>query len=175
MNVLLPKVKADLAYFDPPYATEFSTTNYERSYHFVEGLMTYWKSPTLKTDSKVKYFETDHETVTKANAALFFQTFLANAKHIPHCLISYRDQAYPNEQEMKKIIGGLGRDSRMKTKNHHYSITARHGEASNAKERLFVFKRTAGAKAEEHPAPLQTAANFHTSIPEEIHLREQDR
>ena len=40
INDLLPKAKADLAYFDPPYATEFSTTNYERAYHFVEGLMT---------------------------------------------------------------------------------------------------------------------------------------
>ena len=37
INDLLPKAKADLAYFDPPYATEFSTTNYERAYHFVEG------------------------------------------------------------------------------------------------------------------------------------------
>ena len=43
INDLLPKAKADLAYFDPPYATEFSTTNYERAYHFVEGLMTYWE------------------------------------------------------------------------------------------------------------------------------------
>jgi len=32
VNALLPKVKADLVYFDPPYATEFSTTNYEKSY-----------------------------------------------------------------------------------------------------------------------------------------------
>lgn len=41
INDFLPEAKADLAYFDPPYATEFSTTNYEKSYHFVEGLMTY--------------------------------------------------------------------------------------------------------------------------------------
>ena len=42
INEVLPEAKVDLAYFDPPYATEFSTTNYEKSYHFVEGLMTYW-------------------------------------------------------------------------------------------------------------------------------------
>lgn len=176
VNVLLPKVKADLAYFDPPYATEFSTTNYERSYHFVEGLMTYWKGLTLKADSKVKYFETDHETVTKANATAFFQTFLANAKHIPHWLISYRDHAYPNEQEMKKIIGGLGRDSRMQSKDHHYSITSRHGEASHAKERLFVCRRAAGAKSDETPrtAPLSAAANIHTTIPVEVLLESDE-
>ncbi len=175
VNILLPKTKADLAYFDPPYATEFSTTNYERSYHFIEGLMTYWKGLTLKAETKVKYYETDHETVTKSNANAFFQTFLANAKHIPHWLISYRDHAYPNEQEIKKIIGGLGRDSRMQSKDHHYSITSRHGDASHAIERLFVCRRAAGAKSDEmpRPAPLSTAANFHTTIPVEM-LLERD-
>jgi adenine-specific DNA-methyltransferase len=173
VGALLPRVKADLVYFDPPYATEFSTTNYEKSYHFIEGLMTYWKGLTLKTDTKVKYYETDHETVTKGNAQGFFESFLANAKHIPHWLISYRDHAYPNEEQMTQIIASLGRESRMESKDHHYAITAKHGEASNAQERLFICKRAAGAKAEVRPEPLRAAANFHISLPVEIRLREQ--
>ncbi|MCK9469313.1 MAG: DNA adenine methylase [Porticoccaceae bacterium] len=152
VNILLPKTKADLAYFDPPYATEFSTTNYERSYHFIEGLMTYWKGLTLRADTKVRYYETDHETVTKNNANAFFQTFLGNAKHIPHWLISYRDHAYPNEQEMKKIIGGLGRDSRIQSKDQHYRISSRRGDASRAIELLFVCRRAAGAEISEAEA-----------------------
>ena len=138
VNEILPKVKADLAYFDPPYATEFSSVNYEKFYHFVEGLMTYWDGLTIKSDSKVKSYETSQVTVTKRNASDFFKEFLGNATHIPHWLISYRDHAYPNEQQMKKIIGGLGRQSRMETKDHKYLITPKHGEASRAKERLFV-------------------------------------
>ncbi len=170
---LLPRVKADLVYFDPPYATEFSTTNYEKSYHFVEGLMTYWKGLTIKADTKVKSYEISHETVTRSNSEAFFQRFLSAAKHIPHWLISYRDHAFPNEEQMKRIIGSLGRESRMKSKDHHYAITARHGEASNAKERLFVCRKAAGAKADVTiPTPLQAAANFHTSIPVEVCLRE---
>ena len=177
INDLLPKAKADLAYFDPPYATEFSTTNYERAYHFVEGLMTYWEGLEIKADTKVKYYETDHKTVTKANASEFFQTFLGNAKHIPHWLISYRDHAYPNEQEMKRIIGSFGKQSRMKSKDHHYAITSKHGEASNAKERLFVCAPGAKASAEreEKPVPMAAAANFHTSIPVDIQLGEGER
>lgn len=177
INDLLPKAKADLAYFDPPYATEFSTTNYERAYHFVEGLMTYWEGLEIKADTKVKYYETDHKTVTKANAREFFQTFLGNAKHIPHWLISYRDHAYPNEQEMKRIIGSFGKQSRMKSKDHHYAITSKHGEASNAKERLFVCAPGAKASAEreEKPVPMVAAANFHTSIPVDIRLGEGER
>ena len=177
INDLLPKAKADLAYFDPPYATEFSTTNYERAYHFVEGLMTYWEGLEIKADTKVKYYETDHKTVTKANASEFFQTFLGNAKHVPHWLISYRDHAYPNEQEMKRIIGSFGKQSRMKSKDHHYAITSKHGEASNAKERLFVCAPGAKASAEreEKPVPMAAAANFHTSIPVDIRLGEGER
>ena len=177
INDLLPKAKADLAYFDPPYATEFSTTNYERAYHFVEGLMTYWEGLEIKADTKVKYYETDHKTVTKANASEFFQTFLGNAKHIPHWLISYRDHAYPNEQEMKPIIGSFGKQSRMKSKDHHYAITSKHGEASNAKERLFVCVPGAKASAEreEKPVPMAAAANFHTSIPVDIRLGDGER
>ncbi|WP_338666820.1 DNA adenine methylase [Pseudodesulfovibrio methanolicus] len=177
INDLLPKAKADLAYFDPPYATEFSTTNYERAYHFVEGLMTYWEGLEIKADTKVKYYETDHKTVTKANANEFFQTFLGNAKHIPHWLISYRDHAYPNEQEMKRIIGSFGKQSRMRSKDHHYAITSKLGEASNAKERLFVCAPGAKASAEreEKPVPMAAAANFHTSIPVDIQLGEGER
>ena len=79
VNETLADAKVDLAYFAPPYATEFSTTNYEKSYHFVEGLMTYTDGLTLVDDSKTHHYETDHKTVTKANAAEFISTFLASA------------------------------------------------------------------------------------------------
>jgi adenine-specific DNA-methyltransferase len=176
VNAILPKVNADLAYFDPPYATEFSTTNYEKAYHFVEGLMTYWDGLEINRDSKTKHYATDHQTVTKGNASAFFETFLGNAKHIKHWLISYRDHAYPNEQEMKRIIGSQGKQSRMQSKDHQYSITAKRGEASSAKERLFVCIKSASAKAsEEKPAPMAAAANFHTSIPVELSLENEEQ
>lgn len=148
VNEILPKVKADLAYFDPPYATEFSSVNYEYIYHFVEGLMTYWEGLTIKADSKVKCYETSHVTVTRRNASDFIKEFLGNATHIPHWLISYRDHACPNEQQMKKIIGGLGRQSRMETKDHKYFGSSKHGEASRAKERLFVCLKGNQSRAE---------------------------
>jgi adenine-specific DNA-methyltransferase len=135
---LAPKVKADLAYFDPPYATHFSTTNYEKSYHFLEGLMTYWKGLEIDTDNKARNYVMDSPTVTQANAQEFFSNFLSKSKQIKYWLISYRDQAYPSEAQLKKIISAQGKASRMKSKDHHYSITSKHGEASHPKEHLFV-------------------------------------
>ncbi|MCL5105428.1 MAG: DNA adenine methylase, partial [Armatimonadetes bacterium] len=156
INDVLPDAKVDLAYFDPPYATEFSTTNYEKSYHFVEGLMTYWEGLTLVGDSKTKHYETDHKTVTKANAGEFFSTFLASAKHIPNWLISYRDHAYPNESEMKEIISAGGMSSRMQSQQHHYHISSKHSENSQAMERLFVCSRSKEMKQTAALCPVCT-------------------
>ncbi|MDH7601923.1 MAG: DNA adenine methylase [Armatimonadota bacterium] len=146
INEMLSDAKVDLAYFDPPYATEFSTTNYEKAYHFVEGLMTYWEGLTLVGDSKTHHYKTDHKTVTKANAREFFSAFLSSAKHIPNWLISYRDHAYPNEDEMKEIISASGMSSRMQSQRHHYHISSRHSENSQAVERLFVCSRASEMK-----------------------------
>ncbi len=147
VNDFLQGAKADLVYFDPPYATEFSTTNYEKAYHFVEGLMTYWRGLKLVEGSKTCHYETDHKTVTPATAKGFFEGFLGKAKHIPHWLISYRDHAYPNEREMRALISAHGFSPAMRSHDHRYSITSRHGEASQATERLFICRSGKGASA----------------------------
>ncbi len=146
VNDFLQGAKADLVYFDPPYATEFSTTNYEKAYHFLEGLMTYWKGLKLVEGSKTRHYETDHKTVTAATAKAFFESFLGHAKHIPHWLISYRDHAYPNEREMRALIAAHGFAPAMRSHDHHYAITSRHGEASHATERLFICRSGKGQK-----------------------------
>lgn len=69
---ILPRVKADLVYFDPPYATEFQSHNYERDNHFVEGLMTYWDGLKIRMNTTGRYYEMDHTTVTKTNCYAFF-------------------------------------------------------------------------------------------------------
>ena len=150
---------------EPSQSTEFSTTNYEKSYHFVEGLMTYWDALAIDTESKTHHYATAHKTVTKANANEFFGTFLASAKHIPNWLISYRDHAYPNEGEMKDIISANGKDSRMQSKQHKYHISSKHSENSVAMERLFVC--TSGGKsaqAGEDQRPLEVTARIEENM-----------
>jgi len=152
-----PKVKADLVYFDPPYATEFSSTNYEKYYHFVEGLMDYWKDKEIDHTKKIRNYKIEAPGVTPATAKQFFTDFLTASKHIPHWLISYRDNAYPTESEIKRIVAALGKESRMKSKDHKYQLAGknRQGDPSNAKERLFVC-----ADAGEDDAGLSAVANM---------------
>ncbi len=155
---LLGKLEADVAYFDPPYATHFSQTNYERAYHFIEGLMTWWEGKEIQKDSVTRSYEIPTE-VTKANSKGFFEEFLGAARHIGHWIISYRDQAYPSESEIKRIIAQNGKSSRMKSKTHQYHISAGHGENSLAMEHLFVCI-PGGAKAEVEDGPLETTGEL---------------
>ncbi len=154
---IAPKVKADLVYFDPPYATEFSSTNYEKYYHFVEGLMDYWKDKEIDHTKKIRNYKIEDLGVTPVTAKQFFTDFLTASKHIPNWLISYRDNAYPTESEIKSIVADLGKDSRMKSKDHKYQLAGknRQGDPSNAKERLFVC-----AEYPEDDAQLSAVANM---------------
>ncbi len=161
----LSKVNADVAYFDPPYATQFSQTNYERAYHFIEGLMTWWEGKEIQTDTKTRQYKIGTE-VTQSNAKGFFEEFLGAAKHISHWIISYRDQAYPTEAEIKKIVAQNGKSSRVKTREHQYHISAGHGENSLAKEHLFVCEPASRASAsldarldEQHPTKTSEEPN----------------
>ena len=159
---VIPEVKVDLAYFDPPYATEYSTTNYETSYHFVEGLMTYWKGLEIDKNSRVKKFLTDHKTVTQTNSDEFFDGFLDKAKGIKHWIISYRDHAYPNEAKMKKLIDKHGKESRMFSRDHSYSMAGqnRSGEASHGKEHIFVCSNQIASKADPEEDQFMTVADL---------------
>jgi len=172
-----PGVKADLAYFDPPYATQFSTTHYEKAYHFVEGLMTYWRGKEIDRSKKVRSYQIDTEGVTPANAKQFFTDFLNASKHISHWLISYRDKAHPTENEIKKLVSGAGRDVRMKSRDHDYKITKVHGEASHAKERLFICgppgRRSATADVDDACLPDRQAWRLYAEALESLALWEE--
>ena len=140
INEALSQANVDLAYFDPPYATEFSVTNYEKTYHFIEGLMTYWKDKEFTEGSKLNTYKTTHEVVTRRSAYNFFRRFLGSAQHIPHWIISYRDKAYPNEDEMAAIIEEFGRISHLESKEHQYYITTAHSDASLANELIYICR-----------------------------------
>lgn len=137
----LPLVQTDMIFFDTPYATEFSVTNYEKSYHFVEGLMTYWKGLIIKTDTKSKCYEIEHESLTKDNVYDFFNNLFEKAGHYPYWIISYRDHAYPTEKEMKGIIASFGRNSSVVSNYYQYTIAGKRTPASNSKEYLFICRK----------------------------------
>jgi adenine-specific DNA-methyltransferase len=84
-------------------------------------------------------------------------------------MISYRDHAYPNEEEMKALLGGLGRQAKLESTDHQYLISGQANEASKAKEYLFI----AAPKPRAPKAACACERHCHTSLPVEIALRAQ--
>ena len=99
MREFLPKVKADLAYFDPPYVTEFSAANYSANCHEFEAVMVkgVGREP---NEASVTRMEKTQEDLTKTNVGASFQELFCAAAHIPAWLLSYRDHSHPTEEEM---------------------------------------------------------------------------
>ncbi|MFA7329788.1 MAG: DNA adenine methylase [Candidatus Delongbacteria bacterium] len=146
----LPKVKADLAYFDPPYVTEFSAANYSANYHVVDAVMVKGEGRNPKADSVTKMEKTQAD-LTKANILEFFQAVFGAAEHIPNWLLSYRDHSYPSEAELQEVFEKAGREFRLETKDFSYASLAgkrRNEDPAKAKEYLFVGT----AKKAEEPA-----------------------
>ena len=137
----IPKVKTDMIFFDPPYATEFSATNYEKLYHFVEGLMVYWNGLKINYETKSNSYEIEHESLNKNNVYDFFNDLFERAEHYPFWIFSYRDHAYPTEKEIKDIISSYGRKYNVAKKFYQYTISGKRTPASFSKEYLFVCKK----------------------------------
>ena len=149
----LPKVKADLAYFDPPYVTEFSAANYSANYHVVDAVMVKGEGRTPNADSVTRMEKTQAD-LTKANILAFFQEVFGAAEHIPNWLLSYRDHSYPSEAEMQELFETAGREFRLETKDFSYASLAgkrRDQDPAKAKEYLFVGT----AKKVEEPTESQ--------------------
>lgn len=135
------KVTADLAYFDPPYVTEFSNTNYERTLHFIEGLMSYWKGKKIDHSTKTKVY-TMEGGLNKKNIGSFFDKFLGYHKRFRYTMLSYRDKAHPRANEIKKIYKkNKGKVEKFKKIDYLYNSSAKYGDASRAKEYLFLTRR----------------------------------
>ena len=139
VRAFLPKVQADAAYFDPPYVTEFSAANYSVNYHVIEAVMVKGVGRNPSTTSKNRTEKTQPD-LTQKNIAGFFGEVFEAAGHIDTWLLSYRDKSFPREDEIKRIFTDAGREVRLATKDHKYTLAGnnRDDDPSNAKEYLFV-------------------------------------
>ncbi|MDP2361951.1 MAG: DNA adenine methylase [bacterium] len=161
----LPKVKADLAYFDPPYVTEFSAANYSANYHAVDAVMVKGEGRTPNADSVTRMEKTQGD-LTKANIAAFFGEVFAAAEHIPDWILSYRDHSYPSEAELQEVFEKAGREFRLETKDFSYgSLAGKNRDQDPAKAKEYLFVGT--AKKDEAAKPDKT------SVPKEDDVKDK--
>lgn len=167
----LQSVDTDFVYLDPPYATNYARVDYEKFYHFAEGLMTYWDGKRIVSSSKVRLYETAGEVVSRGNAKAFMGRMLDGAMNIPGWLMSYRDNAFPTKDELSDMMKARGRAVKLSATNHQYGLRQGHAKAAQAAtEYLFCCspRATQVAYADNHKEHPMKDSTMHAFITGDI-------
>lgn len=130
-----------LWYLDPPYFGLKSDNDYTRRYHFVEGLVSYWKDIDIQHHTKTKKFRSPFRDFQTRKAAYASFRKLFSAHQEDDFLISYSSNSLPSRDEMVEMLSDAGRTVELLELNHRYSFgTHAHkvgNESNRVKEYLF--------------------------------------
>jgi len=132
---LMPEVKVDLAYFDPPYVGVHP--DYQGFYHFLETYVNYMNNVELKNGTKMS--PKKHSGFTKKQEIIkSFDTLFEKSKHIPYWLISYNSRAFPDSETMINLIKKY-KDVNLEEYEYEQNVGGMGGR-KGSREYLFVCK-----------------------------------
>ncbi len=142
---LLPEIRADLVYLDPPYVRKgmqgYEVASYKEqggSILFAEHLMSGFK----KTEKKVNRFISKD---VKEAGTLFGELF-SKMKHIPLVLMSYNNKSVPEKDEMKQLALKSGFEGELHKIPHTYTSMYTGPKSTGEEERkveeyVYVLKK----------------------------------
>lgn len=137
MNIfdILPKVRTDMVYFDPPYGG--SGFNYEKDYFFIE-VLTQFYGKIEKFNGVTKIYDDfrDSGFVKRSELHASFQKLFNAASHIPIWVISYNNRSIPEYGDFMQLIKKFRSQVIVHEKPYSYKI----GNNAGLKEYLFVCK-----------------------------------
>jgi adenine-specific DNA-methyltransferase len=123
---LIPKIKTDLVYLDPPYTGTMN--NYFGFYGLIDEFIEI---------KKLKPFKNNF--VDKKNALLLFDKLFSKLKKFKYCLLSYNNTSYPTKDQLLNILYKYSDDVKVIEKEHKYQVTGKIKKNEN-KEYLFIVK-----------------------------------
>lgn len=139
----LGDVDCDLVYLDPPYVPRADDNCYVKRYHFVEGLMSYWRAPeaVIMESSKVKKLEKRFSPFSYRRTALdafatLFETFRDRI-----LVLSYSSNGWPDLEVLVGMMGDVKGDVRVARKPHRYSFGTHGKAARNLTEEFLIIGR----------------------------------
>ena len=123
---LLPKVRADVIYLDPPYV------NTMNNYHGFYGALDDFVEEKITEPFKNNF-------VKKQISVTLFDRLLSRLKNFKCAILSYNNNSYPDIKTMEELIARYSDDVTILTRKHNYQITGS-GMKSRNKECLFVIR-----------------------------------
>lgn len=123
---ILPKVKADVIYLDPPYTGTMN--NY---FGFYQAIEEYFKS------RKIKPFKNNF--VNKESSVVLFDKLFSKLKKFKYWMLSYNNSSYPTKEQLLELINKYEGNVRVVEKKHNYQVTGKSQKRRNV-EYLFIVK-----------------------------------
>ena len=127
-----------LVYVDPPYFSTRSDNDYTRRYHFLEGLVSYWRDIDLQSHTKTKKFASPHRefqsrVATYHSFAVLFDRLRAGGHDV---LVSYSSNCLPSREEMLAMLRARWRQVDVVSVEHVYSFGTHGHRLGNRNNRV---------------------------------------
>lgn len=127
----VPPEGLDLVYMDPPYVPRSDDNCYIKRYHFLEGLVTYWrgKDAEIMESTKVKKIKKRYTPFSYRRKAVdaFDRMFRRFRKSI--LVLSYSSNGYPDLDELVSLMGRYKQRVEVLDREHRYHFGT-HGNVS---------------------------------------------
>lgn len=127
-----------LVYVDPPYFSTRSDNDYTRRYHFLEGLVSYWRDLDLQPHTKTKKFASPHrEFQSRAAAYASFEMLFERLREGGHdVLVSYSSNCLPSRDEMLAMLQARWAQVDVVSIDHVYSFGTHGHHVGNRNNRV---------------------------------------
>ena len=123
---VLPKVKADLVYLDPPY------TGTMNNYFGFYGLIDAYIKNAITEPFKNNF-------VDKNSAIFLFDRLFNKLKRYKYWMLSYNNSSYPTQEQLFELLAKYSKSVKIVEKDHAYQVTGKKKKKKN-KEFLFIVK-----------------------------------
>jgi len=123
---VLPKIKADLIYLDPPY------TGTMNNYFGFYGLLDEYAE-----SKRLKPFVNNF--VDKKESLLLFEKLFSKLSKFKYWILSYNNSSYPSKEQLLSLIKKYSKTVKVIERKHNYQVTGRDNKQVN-KEFLFIVK-----------------------------------
>lgn len=131
----------DLVYFDPPYFSLRSDNEYSRRYHFLEGLVSYWKHVEINRSTKTKKFDRLDSMFTHRHTIVPAFEMLFDRFKKSMIVLSYSSNCYPDVNILRSLLKNSGRAVELVKIDYVYSIGTHSHKKNNQSNRVkeYVF------------------------------------
>lgn len=129
----------DLVYLDPPYVPRSDDNCYIKRYHFLEGLVTYWKDSPVMDTSKVKKIPKRFTPFSYRRTAVeAFDSMFKNFRS-SKIVLSYSSNGFPDLPVLEELLGRYKSSVTTYKKPHRYHFGTHSAvQRANVDEYLIV-------------------------------------